>query len=140
MKNLIAAMALGASLAHASDGSPLVAERWQSRPLIVIAPDARDATLVDLRTALARPVNREAFVEREMVLYEIVGGRASRNGQPLSNEASAALLKALRHPADAHARVLLVGKDGGIKVDQPGPVDPQALFSTIDRMPMRQGE
>lgn len=140
MKVLIAAMALGASLAHASDGNPLTAERWHNRPLIVIAPDARDATLLDLRAALARPDNREAFVEREMVLYEIVAGQASRNGQPIGTEASEALLRAVGHTADATARVVLVGKDGGIKVDQPGPVDPQALFSTIDRMPMRQGQ
>ena len=140
MKVLIAAMALGASLARASDGNPLTAERWHNRPLIVIAPDARDATLLDLRAALARPDNREAFVEREMVLYEIVAGQASRNGQPIGAEASAALLRAVGHTADAAGRVVLVGKDGGIKVDQPGPVDPQTLFSTIDRMPMRQGQ
>jgi hypothetical protein len=142
MNALIAALSLGLGLssAQASDGNPLLAERWQSRPLIVIVPDAQDSTLLGLRTALAAPDSREAFVEREMVLYEVIAGHASRNGQPLDAGASAALLKAVGHSADAGPRVLLVGKDGGIKVDQPGPVDPHALVTTIDRMPMRQGQ
>jgi len=146
MKATIAALALGVGLgfalasAEASDANPLVAERWQSRPLIVIVPNAQDATLVELREALGKPDAREGFVEREMVLYEIVAGAASRNGQPLSGSASAALLKAIGHQGDAGARVILVGKDGGIKVDRPGPVDPESLFTTNDRMPMRQGQ
>lgn len=42
MKATIAALALGLGLAsaEASDANPLVAERWQSRPLIVIVPNA----------------------------------------------------------------------------------------------------
>ena len=146
MKATIAVLALGVGLglalasAEASDANPLVAERWQSRPLIVIVPNAQDATLVELREALGKPDAREGFVEREMVLYEIVAGAASRNGQPLSGSTSAALLKAIGHQGDAGARVILVGKDGGIKVDRPGPVDPESLFTTIDRMPMRQGQ
>ena len=142
MKAILTAMTLALMTPplQAGDGHPLIAERWQGRPLIVIVPDARDETLLRLRRALAEPAIREAFVEREMVLYEVVAGHAVRNGEPLGSKASRALLQAVRYETGAPARVVLVGKDGGIKVDQPGPVDPQELFSTIDRMPMRQGQ
>lgn len=33
---------------------------------------------------------------------------------------------------------VLVGKDGGKKVQQEGFVDPRQLFDTIDNMPMRR--
>lgn len=37
-------------------------------------------------------------------------------------------------------RVRLVGKDGGVKLDQAEPVEVPALFALIDAMPMRQAE
>ena len=37
-------------------------------------------------------------------------------------------------------RVRLVGKDGGVKLDQSGPISAQALFALIDAMPMRKAE
>ena len=142
MKATITALAVGLGLgaAQASESNPLLAERWQSRPLIVIVPTAQDPTLMTLRAALGKPDTREAFVEREMVLYEIVAGAASRNRSGAKATSRPALLQAVGHQADAKARVILVGKDGGVKVDQPGPVDPESLFITIDRMPMRQGQ
>jgi hypothetical protein len=36
--------------------------------------------------------------------------------------------------------VRLVGKDGGVKLDQSGPISAQALFALIDAMPMRKAE
>lgn len=37
-------------------------------------------------------------------------------------------------------RVRLVGKDGGVKLDQATPVEVPALFALIDAMPMRRAE
>lgn len=37
-------------------------------------------------------------------------------------------------------RVRLVGKDGGVKLDQGTPVSPDELFALIDAMPMRRAE
>lgn len=37
-------------------------------------------------------------------------------------------------------RVRLVGKDGGVKLDQTEPVEVPALFALIDAMPMRRAE
>lgn len=123
--------------AQAAD-NPLEAERWKTRPLILVAPTANDPQVTQLRAALAQPVNREAFVEREMVLYTVVGDAGSRNDQPLRPEQTRALLKALDARAGQPATLYLVGKDGGVKVREQQGWSLKALFGTIDRMPMRR--
>lgn len=126
-----------ASTAQAAD-NPLEAERWKTRPLILVAPTTNDPQVVKLREELAQPANREAFVERDMVLYTVVAGAASRNDQPLRPEQTRALLKALDARAVQPATLYLVGKDGGIKVREELGWSLKALFGTVDRMPMRQ--
>lgn len=37
-------------------------------------------------------------------------------------------------------RIILFGKDGGIKYQSDTPISPKVLFDIIDRMPMRQQE
>lgn len=142
MKSLTTPLALLLGLASgpvmADTADPLQSERWQTRPLIVIAPDASDATLRQFQQDLMKPANREAFVERDMVLYTVVDGVGQRNGQALDPQATSALLNTLGIEPDGPTRLLLVGKDGGTKIDQRAPLDPRAIFATIDKMPMRQ--
>ncbi|MFT0181415.1 MULTISPECIES: DUF4174 domain-containing protein [Pseudomonas] len=125
------------STAQAAD-NPLEAERWKTRPLILVAPTANDPQVAKLREELAQPANREAFVERDMVLYTVVAGAGSRNDQPLRPEQSQALLQALDTRAGQPATLYLVGKDGGIKVREEQGWSLKALFGTVDRMPMRR--
>lgn len=125
-------------LAHASE-DPLQAERWKTRPLIVLAASADDPLLMRVQAALREPANREAFVERDMVLYTVIGKQGQRNEQPLDAIATKRLLLAL-DAGNARPQVILVGKDGGKKIQQGADADLQAIFRTIDRMPMRQGE
>jgi hypothetical protein len=134
---LLLAMAASEALAD-TPSSPLENERWRSRPLIVVAPDATDGTWQRFQRDLAVPANREAFVEREMVLYTVVAGVGQRNGQALDPQATSALLSHLGVAPGGPTRLLLVGKDGGTKVDQHAPLDARAIFATIDKMPMRQ--
>lgn len=125
-------------LAQASD-NPLEAERWKTRPLIVLAASADDPLLARVQAALQEPTNREAFVERDMVLYTVIGQQGQRNGQPLESIATKRLLLAL-DAGNARPQVILVGKDGGKKIQQGADAYLQAIFRTIDRMPMRQNE
>ncbi|CAH0227523.1 hypothetical protein SRABI70_02388 [Pseudomonas sp. Bi70] len=125
-------------LAKASD-DPLLAERWKTRPLIVLAASTDDPLLARVQAALQEPANREAFVERDMVLYTVIGQQGQRNGQPLDAIATKRLLLAL-DAGNARPQVILVGKDGGKKIQQGADADLQAIFQTIDRMPMRQNE
>jgi hypothetical protein len=73
-----------------------------------------------------------------MVYYEVTGGLASREGEALRHDQKTALLQALRlNPADG-ATAILIGLDGGIKLQTGSTPDLQAVFELIDGMPMRR--
>lgn len=137
LAGLLTTLISGLATAQASD-NPLEAERWKTRPLILVAPTSNDPQVVKLREELAQPVSREAFAEREMVLYTVVGEAGSRNDQPLRPEQTRALLQALDARVGQPATLYLVGKDGGIKVREQQDWSLKALFGTVDRMPMRR--
>ncbi|PZQ66087.1 MAG: hypothetical protein DI563_24540 [Variovorax paradoxus] len=134
---LVAAMALPLA-AGAADPNPLQAERWKTRPVVVVVPEDDDPLLRKVRAALDRAAGREAFRKREMALYTVVGGRGRRNGRPLAARQTAAMLRALGLDARGPAAFVLVGKDGGVKMREGADVELQAVFDEIDRMPMRQ--
>lgn len=143
MKRFMTPLALllgmaGSQVMADTTANPLASERWRSRPLIVVAPSASDATWRQFQQDLMQPANREAFIEREMVLYTVIDGVAKRNGMALEPQATAALLSNLGVEPGGPTRLLLVGKDGGVKIDQHAPLDAGAIFATIDKMPMRR--
>lgn len=127
-----------AAAASGTDVNPLVAERWKTRPLVIVAPSSTDPVLVKMQDTLQTPANQAAFTDRQMVLYVVVGDRARRNDEWLSAAQAKALRAAVEVANDAPATVMLIGFDGGIKMREPGVIDPRTIFGTIDQMPMRQ--
>ncbi|WP_315125954.1 DUF4174 domain-containing protein [Comamonas antarctica] len=138
---LHAAAALSLALlatAALAEPHPLEGERWKTRPVVVVVPRDSDPLLAKLRAALDATSGREAFRERDMVLYTVVAGKGSRNDQPLAPAHTAALLQALELDAQGPAAFVLVGKDGGVKLREGAGVDLNEVFAEVDRMPMRQ--
>jgi len=132
-------VAAGPVLAADSD-NPLTQERGKSRPLIIIAPSTVDPTLVSLKKALDEPANREAFAQRNMVLFTVINTIGERNGKTMDAQSTMALIRELKLGAGAQTKVILVGKDGEKKIEKSGTVDPKEIFATIDQMPMREQE
>lgn len=122
----------------AADQNPLVAERWKTRPVVVVVPQPGDPLLENVNATLQKTASREAFRERDMALFTVVAGKGERNGSPLDSGQTQALLQALKLDAGGPATFVLVGKDGGVKMTEGRDVDLQAVFAEIDRMPMRQ--
>ncbi|AMM26919.1 DUF4174 domain-containing protein [Variovorax sp. PAMC 28711] len=136
---LLIAAALGlAALPAAADVNPLVAERWKTRPIVVVVPAQDDPLLRRIDAALKQTATREAFIDREMVLYTVAAGDGRRNAVPLRPAQTRALLAALKLDGAGPPTFLLVGKDGGVKMTEGPSVDLAAVFAEIDRMPMRQ--
>lgn len=139
---LAAGVMLLAGSIQASDdpaNNPLQAERWKTRPLIVVSGTDQDPLLARVRQALAEPATRAAFVEREMVLYRVIDNVGQRDGQPLDAAATRQLLEAL-DIGTKRPQAILVGKDGGKKIEEGADADLQAIFATIDGMAMRRRE
>lgn len=137
----LASLLVAAGTAFAADSdNPLAQERGKSRPLIIIAPSTIDPTLVSLKKALDEPANREAFAQRNMVLFTVVNTIGERNGKTLDAQSTMALIRELKLGAGAQTKVILVGKDGEKKIEKSGAIDPKEIFATIDQMPMREKE
>jgi hypothetical protein len=112
--------------------------RWQKRLLFLFAPAADDRALQTMQTALAQA--RTEVQDRDLVVFVILEqGQSQQNGQPLTPQASQALRQRFGITPQT-TTVVLVGKDGGVKLQRPGPVPLTDIFALIDSMPMRQQE
>ena len=90
----------------------LAAYQWQSRVLVIDTPTEQGAE----------------YLRQISLLEAAQAGLLERN------------LQIVTRPFAPSFRVRLVGKDGGVKLDQNVPVEPAALFALIDAMPMRRAE
>ncbi|ETX13855.1 hypothetical protein OCH239_06580 [Roseivivax halodurans JCM 10272] len=104
-------------------GANLDAYRWNARPVLVFAP-----------------APGHADYDRQMdILRNAEGGLAERDIVVLGDTARAttALRKSF---APENFLVVLIGKDGGVKLSRTEPISADMLFDTIDAMPMRRRE
>lgn len=129
------ALATGPLLAAQAAAPPGLAEQlrishWQHRVLLIGAPTAAQAELKRQKTLLA--TSTSGLAERDFKVIEVLYDQLSpadrqcwtqQLGQPL-----------------AGFRVLLIGKDGGVKRTETQPLAPASLFNTVDKMPMRRQE
>jgi len=119
--------------------SPLTQDFGKTRALIVIAPDsAVTRTLVDLKASLKEAANKQAFDDRQLVLYEVQGTIGKRADKYMEQPTTMALIRGLKlgvtKPDDA--TVILVGKDGEQTILQhSGPIALTEVLSAVDALP-----
>jgi Domain of unknown function (DUF4174) len=99
------------------------ASAGSTRPLYVFAPSGGDARLGSQRAIVAG--RSGGFADRDVPVIEVIGAdpRRARFGVPAGQ-----------------FRVILVGKDGGVKLSSGRPVPAAEIFALIDAMPMRRDE
>jgi hypothetical protein len=136
---LVLILLAAATLCAGAAPDPLAAERWKTRPLVVVAPGRADKLALATQQALAQPATRAAFADRQVVVFELLDGQGSREGQPIAPAAAEALLHKLGLRADGPAMLLLIGKDGGVKLRRRS-LNVAEILDTIDAMPMRRSE
>jgi hypothetical protein len=108
----------------------LAENQWKHRIILVYAPTDTDPALKQQQAILAAdPVG---LSERDVLIREL---RADQ----LSEEDRAFLQQSLNITGNSF-RLLLIGKDGGVKIRQTRPITLNQLFGTIDGMYMRQQE
>ncbi|MEQ8965577.1 MAG: DUF4174 domain-containing protein [Azospirillaceae bacterium] len=127
-----------------AEDAPLAPHRWADRVIVVVAPgEESDALAEQDRRFAADPTG---LAERHLVVYRVAGEAVSRRSFGWSSAADGAdppsaadLRAAIDAPADAF-RVVLIGKDGGVKLRADAPLALDRLYATIDAMPMRRRE
>ena len=116
----------------------LASYRWENRLVLIFASTTNDATLQEqLHTFGWRDPE---VVDRDLILgYFPITEIGSFGGEPIAASAGAALREKFDIAADSFT-VLLIGKDGGVKMRSATPLTADKIFATIDSMPMRQQE
>ncbi len=98
--------------------------KWIARPVVVFATSPADPRFAEQMELLADRV--EELVVRDVVVI------VDTDDETLSD-----LRRKLR-PRDF--MMVLIGKDGGVKLRKPFPYDVRELTRSIDKMPLRQQE
>ncbi len=139
LRNAAAALVAIAMLAsaHANPLIDLTPYRWQSRLLLVFVDDSANEELIDLRNSLAERACELA--DRDMVVGILSRRYSSKLG---SQHVTAEQVRALAEELGISTErgVILVGKDGTVKLRSDSLPDLHAIFRLIDGMPMRQVE
>ncbi len=111
---------------------------WDKRVLLVSAPDAGDEDLRRLTGDIDQTIDE--FKDRDMVLVTLLdSGRAAAGERELAKAEVESMRETLGVADDAFS-VVLVGKDGGVKLKSDGPASLDDIYALIDEMPMRRQE
>ncbi len=112
--------------------------RWEDRVILIFGDTPTHPTVQTQVNALnAKPAE---LIDRNLLIYQIYQQEGQRpKGKRLATNELKAFRKKFNIEAGTFA-VLLIGKDGGVKMKKTTAVDPQLIFDLIDSMPMRQAE
>jgi hypothetical protein len=135
MKRTIIAFALSLATSQVFAMDSLSQLEWKNRVLILFGDkgDASVARQVGILTA-----QKAELAERDMVVLQ-VSGDVVETIYGKAGPIDAGKLRAEADVADGSFHVVLVGKDGGVKLRSDKVVSDVEMFDLIDRMPMRQG-
>lgn len=112
--------------------------QWKKRLLFLFAPDASHPIYEKLRNEIAKQADE--VQDRDLVIFEIFEQGASRmNTEPIDRQTAASIRDQFAVPSQGFA-IILIGKDGGVKLKREDYVILADIFNLIDSMPMRQNE
>ncbi len=83
--------------------------------------------------------NEESLIDRHMLIFKVEGDQLieARNEAKIEIDSRTAKKYQLR---EGDFEVILIGKDGGVKLRENSFVEQEKIFALIDTMPMRQAE
>ena len=112
--------------------------QWKNRLLFLFAPNGNHPLFKNLQSQI---MAQKAEVEdRDLVVFEVPAQGPSRmNAAPIDPQVADSIRDHFAIPRNTFS-LILVGKDGSIKLKRNDPVDIGAVFELIDSMPMRQNE
>jgi hypothetical protein len=108
----------------------LANHQWKNRIILLYAPSASAAELKRQREIFA--ADPTGIKERDLIVREVLADNLS--------EADQTYLKGKLNVSESTFQVLLIGKDGGVKIRQRTPLATKQLYGTIDGMYMRKQE
>lgn len=112
--------------------------QWKNRLLFLFAPNRSHPLFDALQKSIA--IEQAEVADRDLVVFEILESGPSRMDlTDLDSQVAQSLRDKFDVRGDQFA-VILVGKDGGIKLNQQDETRLDDIFGLIDSMPMRREE
>jgi hypothetical protein len=133
--------AVAAGSAHLCDEGEEVSLRsliWDYRIVVITSSDA-SADLYQVQQA-GLLAEQDGLRDRNIIIISLFDSGCSLiDGRPLSSGSAQEMLSRLGADSTTFS-VRLIGKDGGVKLNQTDLLDADVLFGIIDQMPMRRRE
>ena len=112
--------------------------QWKNRLLFLFAPNRSHPLFDALQKSIA--IEQAEVADRDLVIFEILESGSSRMDMTdLDPQVAQSLRNKFEVPKGRFA-VILVGKDGGIKLERQDDTRLEDIFALIDSMPMRREE
>ncbi|MEO1653786.1 MAG: DUF4174 domain-containing protein, partial [Bacteroidota bacterium] len=126
------------SLTYQEDSLDLQDFRWKNRIILLFGYHSRQESFQIQRALLQN--QSSGLKERDLLLFQVF---KMEEGKYLEKRIKKSWAQALRQKFRVGARdfcLILIGKDGGVKLKSNKAVPVQEIFALIDGMPMRQRE
>ena len=118
--------------------NPILKHQWEERVLIVTASSPTNIGYKSQQQLLTE--GKKGMKERNLVIYRLYSDHwVDPNQEMLSQEDADAIYDAYGIEKGTFS-VVLIGKDGGVKMRKDDLVSTREIFQLIDSMPMRQQE
>lgn len=111
--------------------------QWKNRIVLVVSEDGTDAVYCEQLQEFS--TDEAGLKERRLLIVEVQGDKY-RLVNSLEQWTLSTTLYEKYASTDGGFKVILIGLDGGVKVEQRTLLSKTNLFSTIDVMPMRKAE
>ena len=127
-----------AAKANGQDKIRLKDYQWKNRLILAFSPSAENPGYRTLEKEIA--VRAEEFVDRDLLVFHILETGEIRLGETSLPTGSGDYLRESFSILPGTFTVLLIGKDGDVKLRREAGVELDEILSLIDTMPMRQRE
>jgi len=112
--------------------------RWENRILLLFADTEKSAIYKEQLQAFDK--EEAGLNDRDLLIFKILPQEAiNPEGKFLEEEQALKLRKKYQAQNDEYT-IVLIGKDGGQKLNQNNLLSTEKLFGIIDQMPMRRRE
>ena len=112
--------------------------RWEDRVLLVIAENDKKEAYKNQIKLLNQ--QKAELADRNLVTYQLLSnGQSSCQGEIMEPIKAERIIHAYNKEANPFL-LILIGKDGGVKLRSKSVVPSEDLFALIDSMPMRRAE
>ncbi|WP_378176020.1 DUF4174 domain-containing protein [Aquimarina sp. SS2-1] len=111
--------------------------QWKDRLLLVIADSDQNAKLIQQLQEFEK--NKEQLKERKLIIYQITP-TSYREGLGKNEITKSNNLYKKYNSSKKNFKIILIGLDGGIKMESFDFVSSNKVYDKIDQMPMRKQE